>query len=222
MTTALLRKEKSIEILKSHNIPYIEHLPVIETSDNIKIRSKEEIAKRALACLLSVQVACDIQNGGNVKKSKEFFTTLLRNYGVQNELTEKEKAIFNGNPSEMDVINMIWKYEEIWVLLWTLGIIDKLDYPSHYCDCKLIVNTISKCRNFNDFIKLCKLRDIEEILDEADLIFRYDWACVDARIKNQEAPAKLDAGVVFERHCVMNWILDLDGTNDWDNSSANT
>lgn len=45
-----------------------------------------------------------------------------------------------------------------------------------------------------------ELRDIDEILDEADLIYRYDWACVDARMKQLNAPAGLNSSVVVERH----------------------
>ena len=65
-----------------------------------------------------------------------------------------------------------------------------------------------------------KLRDIEELLDEADLIYRYDWACVDARLKHQQAPAGLNASVVLERHGALNWLIQRDG--DWDHPDVNT
>ena len=45
------------------------------------------------------------------------------------------------------------------------------------------------------------------ILDEADRIYRYDWACADARIKGRDAPAGLDPGVVVERHRMFNWLI---------------
>ena len=33
-----------------------------------------------------------------------------------------------------------------------------------------------------------KLRSAKELLDEADLIYRYDWSCVDARINGAPPP----------------------------------
>ena len=65
-----------------------------------------------------------------------------------------------------------------------------------------------------------ELRDIEEILDEADLIYRYDWACVDARMKQLDAPAGLNSSVVVERHGALNWLIQRDG--DWDDPDVNT
>lgn len=51
---AQMRRQRSIEILRAHNVPYIEHLPVIETSDRVRIRTADEIAGRAVACLFAV------------------------------------------------------------------------------------------------------------------------------------------------------------------------
>ena len=42
------------------------------------------------------------------------------------------------------------------------------------------------------FLENSKMRSMEEILDEADLIYRYDWACVDARVNGKDAPSELD------------------------------
>jgi hypothetical protein len=38
---------------------------------------------------------------------------------------------------------------------------------------------------------------LDEILDQADLIYRYDWACVDARLKQQDAPENLNASLLW-------------------------
>lgn len=52
------------------------------------------------------------------------------------------------------------------------------------------------------------------------MIYRLDWACVDARIKGNEAPASLNADVVVERHMALNWLIGYD--DDWDNVSTDT
>lgn len=93
--TAILRKEKSIEILKKYRVPYIEHLPHIETKENIRIRTKEEIAKRAISCLITIQYACDLNQVDDVeelKESKQFVIELLENFQVLDELSENEKT----------------------------------------------------------------------------------------------------------------------------------
>ena len=64
--------------------------------------------------------------------------------------------------------------------------------------------------------RLGKVRKREEILDEADLTLRYDWACVDARVNGREAPASLEGGVVMERHYAFNWLIGGSDGAAWD------
>ncbi|WP_411167536.1 DUF4272 domain-containing protein [Clostridium sp. MB05] len=219
----LERKQKSIEILKANKVPYMEELPVIEEANEIEMRSAEEIAKRAIASLISIQVACDINSGDNIEESREFFKGFLDKYEVKEELTEAEMKIIFGNPEKQDVINMAWKYEAYWTLIWALGIVDKLEYPSQICDCNFAIHAVADCEDFNDFMKTVRLKSIDEILDEADLIYRYNWACVDARIHGKNPPADLDSGVVFERHWGLNWLIGKGTYNyNWDSVSTDT
>ncbi|CUU48467.1 hypothetical protein BCD96_002725 [Clostridium beijerinckii] len=173
--------------------------------------------------MIAIQVACDINSGENIEESREFFKGFLKRYGVTNELTESEKKIIFGTPEKQDVINMAWKYEAYWTLIWALGILDELDYPSQICDCDFAINVVADCKDFNEFMKKVNLRSIDQILNEADLIYRYNWACVDARIHGQNMPAQLDSGVVFERHWGLNWLIGKGTDNDdWDCVSTDT
>ncbi|WP_338398753.1 DUF4272 domain-containing protein [Persicobacter psychrovividus] len=65
------------------------------------------------------------------------------------------------------------------------------------------------------------MRSKEEILDQADLILRLDWACVNARVKNEVAPGGLNSSVVYERHYALNWLIKY-LNQDWDNVSTDT
>ncbi|MDS0525846.1 DUF4272 domain-containing protein [Clostridium sp. SHJSY1] len=220
---SLERKQKSIEILKANKIPYMEGLPAIEAANEIEMRSAEEIAKRAIACLISIQVACDITEKRDIEKSREFFKLLLDKYDIKEELTNNEREIIYGNPEEQDIINMAWKYEAYWTLIWALGIVDKLEYPSQICDCNFAIHVVANHESFNDFMKTTKLRSADEILDEADLIYRYHWACVESRINGENPPAGIDAGVIFERHWGLNWLIGKSKYNDnWDSVSTDT
>ncbi|AWL28159.1 DUF4272 domain-containing protein [Acinetobacter defluvii] len=220
MKTPPQRKEQSIEILKQRNIPYIDWLPVIESAEEILSRSAESIAKRAIACLWVIQVACDIDNGRYDHEIKDYVINVLRKMQALDALTEKEKAILYEEVSQQDVINMIWKYEAYWVLLWALGIVDELNYPENIVDCDFATQAVVSVSTFEEFMKKVKLREIEEILDQADLIYRYDWACVNARLKQQQAPAQLNSSVVVERHGALNWLIQSDSY--WDYPDVST
>ncbi|GAA5631322.1 hypothetical protein Acal02_01948 [Acinetobacter calcoaceticus] len=214
------RKQESILKLKTKAIPYIDWLPHIDSSDEVIQRSVEHIAKRAIACLLIIQVACDLDRDQFDQETEDFIVDLLNKFEVADELTVKEKNILNRSAAQQDIVNMVWKYEAYWVLLWALGIVDELKYPDEIADCDFAIEVVSRCRSLQEFMQQVKLRDIEEILDEADLIYRYDWACVDARLKQQNAPSNLNASIVLERHGALNWLIQADA--DWDNPDVST
>ena len=88
MKSAEERKQQSIALLKEQGVPYIEHLPGIETADEVRLRSGEEIARRAICCLITIQLACDLQNQQEVEDSRLFMTGLLDRFGVRLFLTE--------------------------------------------------------------------------------------------------------------------------------------
>lgn len=46
--TAEQRKKETEKLLKSLNLPYIDHLPLIEEENEVKIRTPKEIAERIL------------------------------------------------------------------------------------------------------------------------------------------------------------------------------
>lgn len=220
MKTPQQRKEQSIEILKHRDIPYIDWLPMIESVEDVEVRTAESIAQRAIACLWVIQVACDIDNGKYNDEIKDFVLNVLAKMQVMDALTENEKAILHEDVSQQDVINMVWKYEAYWVLLWALGIVEELNYPENIVDCDFAIQAVVSAKTFEEFMAKVKLRDIEEILDQADLIYRYDWACVNVRLKQEQAPAQLNSAVVVERHGALNWLIQSD--SDWDHPDVST
>jgi hypothetical protein len=216
------RKAASIAKLQAENIPAIDWLPVIESVDKARIRSAEEIARRAIACLITIQAACEQNDGNYNDESAAWCHGLLEQYNVADEITANERAILAKQGSEQGIINMVWKYEAYWTLLWALGIVEKLDYPDHIVDCQFAIDAVASCDDFADFMAKTRLRDIEEILDETDLIYRYHWACVDARINGREMPGGLLESVVMERHAGLNWLIGAYDCDDWDDVPVHT
>lgn len=210
---AMQRKKRSETLLEAEGVPLNRSLPVIETEKEAKRRTKDEIAYRALA-LLVVAVKGEGLEQAIVEK-------IVQDYGLDLHLTPKERIfIRNAAPSHRDRVQFSWRYEAAWTLLWALGYVEKLDKPTGICDVPRAVKFMQE-RDAKQFIAEAKLRAMPEILDQADRIYRYHWAVVDARINGQKAPAGLEPGVTLERHYALNWLIGY-MDQEWDDISTDT
>lgn len=218
--SAALRREESNKKIKERGIAYLETLPVIEESNQVKLKSLDDICKRAIACLLSIQLSFSISQNKNYNRSKELYTKLLKHFNVQNNLLPKEKKIFEGNYQKQDVIDVIWTYETYWALVWALGLIADIEYPYDICDAEKAVKLLTNTQNYSQFKNKCHLRDIEEILDMLDLYYRYNWAITEKSIREETEVGKLDPDVVIERRRGLEWLISEE--NDWNNISLDT
>lgn len=207
------RRARSEAVLRSDGVPINQYLPVIETEDEAKRRSKDEISQRAL-CVLLVALKGEGLEQPVVER-------IAQDFKLRDSLTPKEQAFIAAkSPSQNDRVQFSWKYEAAWVLLWALGYVEVLEKPTKTCDVQFAVQTM-RDRGPSGFAAGAKLRSVRDILDQADLIYRYHWAVVDARIKGQPAPAKLEAGVVLERHYALNWLMGY-MDQEWDDISTDT
>ena len=211
---ALERKLRSEEICRFEDVPVNPHLPVIEDETEVKLRPLEEVARRAMALgIVSVK-------GEGLEQERVL--EIIEEYNLQNAFTPKEQKFINDeNPSQSDRVQFIWRYESYWVLLWALSYIEELGAPDQICDVPRAMRVMIDLQNADNFIRNASLRNSSEILDAADLIYRYNWACVDARIKAKSTPASLDASVVYERHYALNWLIGY-LNQDWDDISTDT
>lgn len=210
---AMERKQRSIARLNKEGVPVIAHLPVIEDATEAKVRTTEEIAKRAIAIIV---VAAKGEG-----TDQATINAITKKYGADKFFSPEEAAfIRENNPGKTDQIKFTWRYECAWVLLWSLGYVDTLEKPEKICDVPKTVEILLK-RNTERFIKDAKLRPIDQILDQADLIYRYNWAVTSARIKGLPAPAGLEGGVVQERHYALNWLIGY-MDQEWDDISTDT
>ena len=204
MNDSELRREKSINILKEKNIPYIEHLPVIDDGT-------ESVVYRAVAlCILALK--------GEGVEQKDI-QDLIEKYDVEHVFTENEELFVKEEEPDVSIRNQFtWRYEAYTTLLWALGYIEKLGYPDHMCDPSVVVPLLLN-KSFDEFYDGAKLRNRNEILDEADLVYRYRWAVVNESLKGLSPPGDLNPGVLYERHYALNWLI---GRDDWDDVSVDT
>lgn len=209
------RREQSEAYCKAHNIPVYSNPNALFMDDDsqITIRTKDEVVDRALAlCYIGLKSEGLEQGKLDLINSK---------YHVTGKLSPAEKVYVTAKqPTEQQKIDANWRYEDLHIMLWALGYIDQLAYPDQMCNVAQDVKIISNLTE-EEFRTKAKLRSKKELLNQADLILRFDWACVDARTNNQPAPGKMDKGVVYERHYALNWLINL-MHQEWDEVSTDT
>lgn len=209
------RRAKSEEFCKSKNVPVYKNPNslFVETDDKVNIRTQDEVVDRALAlCYIGLK---------SEGLEQERLDKMDKDFNISAKLTPNEKAYATAKqPTEQQKIDANWRYESLHVLLWALGYIDTLSYPDKMCNVADDVKIIYELKE-KGFRQKAKLRTKKEILDQADLILRLNWACVSARVKNEPAPGGLDKSVVFERHHTLNWLINY-MDQMWDDVTTDT
>lgn len=215
------RRARSNEIIKERGIICFEQLPCIESSQEVRLKSLDEVCRRAAAALLVVQVGCDIGND-NYEESMKIIPGYLKRFGVEDCLNSKEKRLIDGTYSEQDAIDVVWEYEAYWSLVWALGLIDDSDLikADEICDGGRAIPLVADHESMESFKSSCRLRDIEEILDMLDLFYRYDWAVTEKRLHPEKEIADLEPEVVVERRRGLEWLISKE--DDWFDISLDT
>lgn len=210
---AVARKEQSERRLVSESVKTSRTLPVIDSEAEARIRTQDAVVDRAIA-LMIVAVKAEGLEQEEVVKSVSRFTAAPM-------FSPQERAfVADLSPTQRDRAKFGWRYESLEVMLWALGFEPELTKPSAVVDAGKIVEIVlsgpAKLRGE------AKLRSAKELLDAADLIYRYDWACVDARVSDQGKPGGgIDCEVVVERHHALNWLIGYMGQG-WDDVSTDT
>lgn len=207
------RKLRSEKRLAAEGVPLNKYLPAIESEAQAKRRTKEEIANRAMALLV-------VGMHGSTP-DKAIADKIIGQYSLASHLTPREREFIAAKaPSDRDRVNFSWRFEAANALFWALGYVEKLDKPTEVCDPITLIKFM-KARTAELFIADAKLRSLRETLDNADLIYRYRWALVDAQINDRPEPAGLNGSVALERHVALNWLIGY-MDQEWDDVSTDT
>jgi Domain of unknown function (DUF4272) len=207
----VMRKQWMEGIIEEQGIPVNRHLPPIESEAEVQIRSSKEIAER----LIALVVVAAKGEGIDQESLDEF-------------VAEKQASAFfspaeaafmaDPNPSDHDRLQFSWRYESAWVMFWALQYIETpLQFPDTMCDVPLLVSTVKETDDLS-----AKGRHVtNNILNEADLIYRYHWAVRQASIDGKESPGGLHPGIVMERHQALNWLICYCDA-EWDDVGTDT
>jgi hypothetical protein len=212
------RKNRSETILRRKKIPICDSLPPVDAKADVTLRTPQEVARRAT--VIAVIAAKSESGAWDLVPAQR----ILEDRGLWNDVTPKERAYLakRKEPPEQLRGEFSWKYEGAWVLLWALGHIDDDDLgePTNICDVPRLSAIVAQTPP-EQFINGAKLRPIERILDEMDLIYRYHWAAVDARINGRPPPGDMEPGVVYERHYAFYWLTRF-MDQEWDDVQTHT
>ena len=213
------RKANSEKIIAAKGIGINPGLPLTEPASQIKLRSLDEVCRRAVAALLSTQVGFgrSEQNDEDVN----YFVGLMDYFGVKDCLNAKERRLVDGSYTQQDVIDVVWEYESYWTLVWALGLVDDITDAENICDCPQAVRFVSQSGSYEEFREKCSLRSADEIMDMLDLYYRYHWAVVQHESIDTKCPiGGLNTDAVSERRRGLEWLVC--DTADWNDISLDT
>lgn len=206
------RKRRSIERLIAEGVPYIEHLPTIEPASYSRLRSRQEVVQRAF-CLYAVTIAGQLNDPAKAMIE-------LKRRRLMSALSPRERAFLTGPLRQNDCVQMGWRIEAAAPLLWHVGRVLELPRPDAPIGAGTPMDLLDELSP-EEVLTPMGERAIAEVLDEADLIYRYHWAARDARLKGRQPPAGLNLDVIQERHKALNWLIDYDRA-EWDDVTTDT
>lgn len=211
-TTQKERRIKNNKYLEDKGITTNDTLVCDIDESNVKLKSLDEIGKKAASSLLVLQIVWAINSGKDpkgtsAKKITSIVSFLLEKYKVQDALNAKEKRLMEGTYSKQDLLDLDWEYESYWALCWCLGLVDDISDASVLCDpnegFKFVVGSLL----YENFIKKCKLRDVSELIDMYDLYRRYFWALNNKKFSPNTRVGNIDEYNVWERLRALQWVL---------------
>jgi len=214
------RKLRSEERLHAHGVATLAWMSFIEGDDEARIRPQDEVANRALA-LMFIAVKAEMARDGSWATNGVYVNEFIDEYGAREWLTPREQQ-FLANPTADAQTNTqhVWGYESFWTLLWALGLLDELSWPTGICDVGYACDIV-RSQTPQEFRAAAKLRPTPELLDEADHIYRLHWAVRQSRTNQTFSMPDVEPGVVMERHRTLNWLRTY-SDQDWDLVSTDT
>ena len=209
------RKQRSEKLLTKLGSEYLPSLPVIETEEEMQLRSSFEIGRRII-CLLCVAAVSD-----GVDRLE--IIDWLKKEKIYKHLSNDERQfLIKKNPDKNELIKFSWQSECLWLLLWSVNKV-KRDLPIEECDINMIIDVVPGFgESISDFINSLKIKNKKEILDLSDFLYRAHWTTRQFSLDNKTNIGVLNPGVVQEWHYAINWLTCYNEIDDWDEITTDT
>jgi hypothetical protein len=205
-----LRSEQQMQLL---DVSTNADLPVIAAEADVHLRSEAEVETRALCLIVIATKAEDIPD--------KVINTMISRYDLTEHFSPLEKTFLSSEESDPEqIVSAQWRYESARTLLWALGVVDQLEPPDQVTNVPAMVRIMASMTS-ESFRNSASLRPTAEILDAADIAYRYHWTTHNARDKLELSPGGVIESIVYEREYALNWLINYQD-QDWDDISSPT
>jgi hypothetical protein len=131
--------------------------------------------------------------------------------------------LFDTKFNDRDGIHFSWQLETLYFVAWSAGLLDCAEIPNDESSVKSILHLFPSGAEQPDRLRAAiQLRSKREVLDRADLLYRLHWAVREAKLTGSGALPGIDGGVVQEWHRAVNWLIQYDAEDDWDQVGTDT
>lgn len=243
--TPELRKEASELQLHKRGVRINLQLPVIESDEEVQLRSLDEVVERMSALWLVAEIVQYAQAVQSVQIAD--IPTLLDQHGWQSVLSAREFALLNSSSvSQLPLDFLHSSQEALYFLGWCAGLVPHIQISARRSDLEqlrtffcvnglLLQNeqstnpqilrnslSLSPSALSQHLRQRMKLRNKAEVMDWCDLLYRLHWAVRHAQLTNKIHPPQVDVIQVQAWHHAVNWICRYEEVDDWDQVSTET
>lgn len=222
--------------LRNRSVAPVTGVPPVPGLEEVKCRSQETIAQRALALFL-VAVRAEAILGDHPLNVGQMRT---KSPIGSEALSPLEKAFLDSQtPAQNLAETFVWRYETLATFQWALGIRAELKWPDERTDQADIVSPMLRVSD-DLFLSETQLRSPEALLDALDQTMRLWWVAsnvdaTDSQPGPEALPGGIEAIIIAERMAALAWMCQWppsilaihaakDATSsqsphaDWDNS----
>lgn len=204
------RKIASETLLHKRGIRINLQLPEIESNDEVRLRSADELLRRIVALWAVVGAA---QQCGST-----YFGEYIVHHKMESWLSHRERNfLFSGARTEEECQQFAARHEALFFLAWSAGLVKKIDIPSGESSLKTLQHLFPTEMEDASRLQTAMLpRSKGMLMNWADLLYRLHWAVRHASLIGKPTPANLHAVAVQEWHQAANWMIRYDDEEDWD------
>lgn len=210
------RKEASELQLHKRGIRINVQLHVIESDEEVTLRSGDELFQRLIA-LWAVSIAAQARDN-----------TRFRGYLDLHQMTsflskQEQNFLFAVTPTEEQYQQFSARQESLYFLAWCAGLTEKIAVQATASNLKNILKLFPHEMEAPDKLAAAmRLRRKDVIMDWSDLLYRLHWEVRHSQLTGRPCPASVNAETVREWHQAANWMCQYEEENDWDLVSTET
>jgi len=201
-----------LDILKLIPMEMTKYIPMVKILGRLK--TKEEIIKRALALIFIASYAEGLEKTGTIDSVRNFFFNQSRKYSVAGSYSENElNFLFNNKPTKDEISSFSKEFETANILFWALNMADELSFPPIPIFSHELVSKSLKYSNSSEISDRALFKDEDYILKNYDINHRVLRSALDNKFSGREIPEMINLDILESREKAFKWIT---SNLEWD------